>query len=61
MRTKPTNPHHQPETEFNGELQEFSGQAVSPYDPNLGPRARTGRPAEVHRPSTKKKNTQKKD
>ncbi len=39
-----TNPHHQPETENHGELQEFSGPALSPDDPGLEPREHKGRP-----------------
>ncbi len=38
------NPRHQPETEFTGELQVFSGPALSPDDPTLEPRERKGRP-----------------
>jgi hypothetical protein len=38
-------PPHQPETEFAGEVQEFSGPALSPMDPTLEPRVRKGRPA----------------
>jgi hypothetical protein len=37
---------HQPETEFIGELQEFTGTFISPDDPSLEPRERKGRPAD---------------
>lgn len=47
MSTKPINPRHQPETEFQGELQAFSGPALAPDDPSLEPRVRKGRPAEL--------------
>lgn len=39
-------PSHQPETEFTGELQEFTLQALPPDDPRLEPRIRKGRPAD---------------
>jgi hypothetical protein len=50
---KPTapNPHHQPETEFRGEHQEFSGPALAPDDLSLEPRVRTGRQAGLKKPS----------
>jgi hypothetical protein len=44
MNSTPQKPHDQPETEFHGELQEFSGPALAPDDPCLGPRERKGRP-----------------
>jgi hypothetical protein len=46
-----TNPLHQNETEFQGECQVFSGPALSPDDPSLGPRVRQGRPADRKRPA----------
>ena len=39
-------PLHQPETEFVGELQEFTGTFLPPDDPSLEPRERKGRPAD---------------
>ena len=42
-------PMHQPETEFIGELQEFTGTVVPPDDPSLEPRIRRGRPADHKR------------
>ena len=42
-------PMHQPETEFIGELQEFSGTFIPPDDPSLEPRERKGRPADRKR------------
>ena len=45
------NPRHQPETEFHGELQEFSGPALDPNDPSLEPRVRKGRPAGLMKPA----------
>jgi hypothetical protein len=39
-------PQHQPETEFHGILQEFSGPALAPDDPSLEPRERKGRPGD---------------
>jgi hypothetical protein len=47
MTPNATNPRHQPETEFTGELQVFSGPALSPDDPRLEPRERKGRPADA--------------
>jgi hypothetical protein len=46
----PTNPLHLPETEFTGELQEFSGQALAPDDPRVEQRVRKGRPADREQP-----------
>ena len=46
MHPDTANPLHQPETEFDGELQEFSGPALAPDDPSLEPRVRRGRPAD---------------
>ncbi len=49
MDTKDTDsprPPHQPETEFTGDLQVFSGLALAPNDPSLEPRERKGRPAD---------------
>lgn len=43
-------PMHQPETEFIGELQVFSVQAVPPDDPSLEPRERKERPADYRSP-----------
>jgi hypothetical protein len=56
MDTTTTNPLHQPETEFHGELQEFSGPALGPDDPSLEPRVRKGRPIDVKKPSESDKN-----
>ena len=39
-------PVHQPETEFIGEVQEFSGNFLPADDPGLEPRMRKGRPAD---------------
>jgi hypothetical protein len=41
------NPLHQPETEWIGEIYEFSGPALAPDDPNLGPRECRGRPVRL--------------
>jgi hypothetical protein len=46
MNTDSKKPSHQPETEFTGELQEFTLQALPPDDPRLELRIRKGRPAE---------------
>jgi hypothetical protein len=43
---------HQPETEFIGELQVFSGRVLSPDDPSLEPRERKGRPADRQPPTS---------
>jgi hypothetical protein len=51
MNPNATNPLHQPETEFHGELQVFSGPALAPDDPSLEPRVRKGRPADANNPS----------
>jgi hypothetical protein len=51
MNPQTSNPLHQPETEFQGELQVFAGPAVSPDDPNLEPRVRKGRPADHPKPA----------
>jgi len=51
MNPNASNPLHQAETEFQGELQVFSGPALSPDDPGLEPRVRKGRPADVKDPS----------
>jgi hypothetical protein len=56
MSSNASNPHHQPETEFQGELQEFSGPALAPDDPSLEPRVRKGRPADLMKPSAPEKN-----
>jgi hypothetical protein len=50
------NPLHQPETEFRGEVQVFSGPALAPDDPSLEPRVRKGRPADAKNPSHTDKN-----
>ena len=55
MAGKPTKPHHQAETEFTGERQEFSGTVLDPNDPNLEPRIRRGRPVDSKPESAKKK------
>ena len=51
MTPNQSNPLHQPETEFHGELQVFSGPALAPDDPNLEPRVRKGRPADLANPT----------
>jgi hypothetical protein len=56
MNPSTTNPLHQPETEFHGELQVFSGPALAPDDPTLEPRVRKGRPADLKKPSATDKN-----
>jgi hypothetical protein len=61
MSQKPTNPLHQPETEFDGEVQTFTGPALPPDDPNLEPRVRKGRPGQDERSKADKKNTPAKD
>jgi hypothetical protein len=43
---------HQPETEFIGLFQEFSGEALSPDDASLEPRERKGRPADRQPPDS---------
>lgn len=45
MNPATTNPLHQPETEFHGEVLVFSAPALAPDDPSLEPRVRKGRPA----------------
>jgi hypothetical protein len=52
MQPKASNALHQPETEFHGELQVFSGPALSPDDPSLEPRVRKGRPTDQQKPSS---------
>jgi hypothetical protein len=62
MTPSSTNPRHQPETEYNGEIQVFSGVALRPDDPRLEPRERKGRPADADsHSSTEKRHTQEKD
>ncbi len=56
MKPNATNPRHQPETEFHGEIQELSGPALAPDDPSLEPRLRKGRPTDLKKPSAKDKN-----
>jgi hypothetical protein len=56
MNPNPINPRHQPETEFQGELQVFSGPALAPDDPSLEPRVRKRRPAGPKKPSGTDKN-----
>ncbi|GEM_PF-7091412 len=56
MHSNAANPLHQPETEFHGELQEFSGPALAPDDPSLEPRVRQGRPADPKKASATDKN-----
>jgi hypothetical protein len=51
MNPNAANPLHQPETEFDGELQVFSGPALTPDDPSLEPRVRKGRPADLKKQS----------
>lgn len=59
MKPNSTNPLHQPETEFSGEIQVFAGPALAPDDPSLEPRVRKGRPADPEqRAGTDKKDTQ---
>ena len=38
MDANPSRPHHQKETEWDGDLQQFSGSALAPNDPCLEPR-----------------------
>ena len=47
MNSNATNPLHQPETEFHGELQVFRGPALAPDDPSVLQRVRKGRPANL--------------
>ena|SRR6266436_6011132 len=54
MKKRPSNPLHQPETKFIGEVQKFSGTVFSPDDPRLEPRVRRGRPGNSNRLSGKK-------
>jgi len=61
MAAKSPPPRHQPETEFTGELQEFSGLALSPDDPRLEPRVRRARPADTRSASKKKKDPKERD
>ena len=62
MTPNSVNPHHQSETEFTGEVQIFSGPALSPNDPQLEPRQRKGRPADSGiRPDAEKMDTQEKE
>jgi hypothetical protein len=58
MTKNPTtaNPLHQPETEFRGEIQVFSGPALAPDDPKLEPRVRKGRLAAGPTPPHSPKN-----
>ncbi len=56
MNPDTINPRHQPETEFQGEVQVFSGPALAPDDPTLEPRVRTRRPAGRKKPSGADKN-----
>lgn len=56
MNPNATNPLHQAETEFHGELQVFSGPALSPDDSRLEPRVRKGRPADLKKPAGADKN-----
>jgi hypothetical protein len=46
MNADSNKPTHQPETEFTGELQEFTVEALATDDPRLEPRIRKGRPAD---------------
>ncbi len=45
MNSNTANPLHQAETEFQGELQVFSGPALAPDDPRVQARERKGRPS----------------
>jgi hypothetical protein len=59
MNQNSTNPPRQTETEFTGEIQIFSGPALSPDDPRLEPRERKGRPTDTERrPTTEIKDAQ---
>jgi hypothetical protein len=58
MKKRTTQVKHQRETKFLGELQTFSGLALSPNDPAIEPRSRKGRPVARKRPSTKKKGSE---
>lgn len=49
MNAQPNQPKQQQNTEWHGEVQRFSGPAVSPDDPSLEPRVRRGRPAATQR------------
>jgi hypothetical protein len=49
MNPQTSNPLHLAETEFQGELQVFSGPALEPDDPSLETRERTGRPESSRR------------
>ena len=51
MNPDAINPLHQPETEFQGEVQVFSGPALAPDNPSLEPRVRRRRPAGPKKPS----------
>jgi hypothetical protein len=55
MTPPSTNPRHQPETEFIGDIQVFSGPALSPDDPSLEPRERKGRPRDAETRSAAEK------
>lgn len=46
MKPNSPRPMHQPETEFIGEVQEFSGNFLPADDPSLEPRIRKGRPVD---------------
>jgi len=56
MNSNALNPLHQCETEFHGEIQEFSGPALAPDDPTLEPRVRKGRPGDDQKPSSSDRN-----
>ncbi len=60
MNKEHSKPRHQTETKFIGELQEFSGPALSPDDPRLEPRVRRGRPGDSKGASEEKKNRKRK-
>jgi hypothetical protein len=49
MKKNPPRPKPLPETEFTGEVQEFSVVALAPDDPSLEVRERRGRPNDTHR------------
>jgi hypothetical protein len=55
MNRKSDRPHHQPETLFTGELQEFSGTLLAPDDPSLEPRVRRGRPGDRRKKPNRRK------
>jgi hypothetical protein len=61
MREKLKRPRRQPETEFIGERQLFSGPALAPDDSTLEPRVRKGRPTDKQLATPPKKRPRKTD